>query len=327
MSLKIIRSGILDTIQDSGRQGYRHLGIGVSGAADRYAAQLANSLLGNEPDEPVIELHFPAASFYFDKPAIFCISGADFSPEINGKTCPLNQPVAVAANSELNFTRPVKGVRCYLAIFNKLKIEQWLGSYSTNLIAKCGGLNGQKLEKGSTIAFRKHHHLDSILAGKENRLLPWRAEQVEHEKALVRILPGISWDDITYDSQKALLNDSFEITNLSDRMGLQLQGTILQMKQHSNFLSTAVAFGTIQLLPNGQLIVLMADHQTTGGYPQIAHVITADLPVLAQKAPHSTTRFTLTNQHTADMLLLQQHRYLRELKSSCDIQIQHLLNA
>ncbi len=327
MSLKIIKAGILDTIQDSGRSGFRHLGIGTSGAVDRYAAQLANCLLGRDAHHPVIEMHFPAASIRFTEATIFCITGADFHPEVNGILCPLNQPVAVSADSELNFTRPVKGVRCYLAVLHVLKLESWLGSYSTNLVAKTGGVNGKKFEKGTTIRFSDSYQMNSILGQKEIKFLPWRVEPVDHEKASVRILPGVSWNDLTYDSQKVLLNDSFQVNNMSDRMGLQLNGAFMEMKLQTNFISTAVTFGTIQLLPNGQLIILMADHQTTGGYPQIAHVIRADFSVLAQKSPHSPIRFTFTNQHTADLLLLQQYRYLRELRSSCDIQMQHLLHA
>ena len=327
MSLKIIKAGILDTIQDTGRNGFRHLGIGSSGAADRYAAQLANCLLGKNSHCPVLEMHFPAASIQFSEATILCITGADFHPEINGMVCPLNQPVAVSAGSKLNFTRPVTGVRCYLSVLHNLKLEPWLGSYSTNLVAKTGGMNGKKLEKGMTIGFSDRYQLNTILGQREIKFLPWRVEPVDHEKSAVRILAGVSWNDLTYDSQKALLNNSFQVTNMSDRMGLQLEGNSMELKERSNFLSTAVTFGTIQLLPNGQLIILMADHQTTGGYPQIAHVIGADCSVLAQKSPNSTTRFTFTNQHTADLLLLQQYRYLRELKSSCDIQMQHLLHA
>ena len=214
-----------------------------------------------------------------------------------------------------------------MTVLHEMKLEPWLGSYSTNLVAKAGGVNGKKLEKGIDIRYGVRPQVNAILGQREIKFLPWRVEPVDQEKTSVRILPGISWNDLTYDSQKALLNNSFQVSNMSDRMGLQMMGTSLEMNNQTNFLSTAVAFGTVQLLPNGQLIILMADHQTTGGYPQIAHVITADCPVLAQKPALSATRFTFTNQHTADMLLLQQYRYLRELKSSCNIQMQHLLHA
>lgn len=327
MSLQIIKAGIFDTIQDSGRPGYRHIGIGISGAADRYAAQLANCLLGKDFKEPVIEMHFPAASIRLTAATIICITGADFSPEVNGNACPLNQPIAVAADSVLNFSKPVKGARCYLAVLHSFKLEPWLGSYSTSLVSKTGGINGKKLEKGMKIEFTGRYQFNSILKEREMKFLPWRVEDPDNEKLSVRILQGVSWSDLKYDSQKILLNDTFHVSNMSDRMGIQLQGTTLEMQEKSNFLSTAVAFGTVQLLPNGQLIILMADHQTTGGYPQVAHVIGADCPVLAQKPPNSLIRFTFTNQHTADMLLLQQQRYLRELRSSCDIQMQHLLHA
>lgn len=327
MSLQIIKPGILDTIQDLGRKGYRHQGIGPTGAADPYAATLANCLLGKDIDNPVIEMHFPAATFRFNEATIICITGANFSPEVEGISCRLNQPVAVAAGSVLHFTRPVKGARCYLAVLHDLILEPWLGSFSTNLVAGTGGIDGKKLGNDRRINFSGRLQISSIHGERSVKHLPWRVDTGDNDKETVRILQGAAWNGLKYDAQKAILNNSYEVTGMSDRMGLQLKGDALQMKEKKEILSTAVTFGTIQLLPNGQMIILMADHQTTGGYAQIAHVITADWPVLAQKTPDAAIRFTFTDQHTADMLLVNQMRYFRELRSSCDMQIQHLLHA
>lgn len=327
MSLQIIKPGILDTIQDLGRQGYRHLGIGPSGAVDHYAASLANCLLGKPVNKPVIEMHFPAATIRFSAATIICLTGANFSAEAEGVSCRLNQPVAVAAGTVLHFTRPLKGARCYLAVLHDLKLEAWLGSYSTSLVAGAGGKDGKKLKQGMQISFSHTLNVSSILKDRPVKNLPWRVETGDNEKETVRILQGAAWDGLKYDAQKAILNNGFQVTTMSDRMGLQLKGDALHLKEKLEMLSTAVTFGTMQLLPNGQMIILMADHQTTGGYAQIAHVITADWPVLAQKTPDSPIRFTFTDQHTADILLVNQKRYFRELRSSCDIQIQHLLHA
>src|SRR5436305_971184 len=147
MSLKVIKAGLLDTVQDLGRHGYQHLGINPGGTMDRFAASLVNALLGKELTAPVIEMHFPASTILFLEPCVVCLTGADFSPLINGALVPLNQPLFVTADSVLKFTKPQSGARCYLSVLNELRLQKWLGGYSTNLKAKAGGYKGRKLEK------------------------------------------------------------------------------------------------------------------------------------------------------------------------------------
>src|SRR5690348_5327335 len=135
MSLKIIKAGLLDTVQDLGRHGFGHQGINPSGAMDRFSASLGNALLGKELNAPVIEMHFPAAKIHFQTEAVICLAGADFTPLIDGNEIHIHQPVAVNKNAVLSFTRIRNGARCYLALLNELRIESWLNSYSTNLKA------------------------------------------------------------------------------------------------------------------------------------------------------------------------------------------------
>ena len=155
MSIKIIKAGILDTIQDLGRHGYQHLGINPGGAMDKYAMQVTNSLVGNQPGEAVIELHFPASVFLFTQPALIALGGAEFSASINGEPVPNLHAIIVCKNDVLQFHRPLYGERAYLAMSGGLVIDQWMNSYSTHLKANAGGFHGRSLQKDDEILFRQ----------------------------------------------------------------------------------------------------------------------------------------------------------------------------
>lgn len=147
MSVLIIKPGLLDTVQDGGRYGYQHLGINPSGAMDFVAASIANMLAGNDKEEAVIELHFPASSFLFEDDCLIALSGAEFRAIINNKSIPINTAVIVSKGSVLQFTQYSLRARCYLAVHGGWDTDYWLNSYSTNIKAAAGGYNGRALKK------------------------------------------------------------------------------------------------------------------------------------------------------------------------------------
>src|SRR5688572_13183789 len=155
MSVEVIKAGIADSFQDAGRYGYQHLGINPNGAMDLIAMNVANALVGNELNEAVLELCFPASILLFKKPAFVALSGANFNAEVNGKPIPINQSISVPAGSELKFTKIEKGVFCYLAIHGGFSLSPWLDSSSTNVKAHVGGYSGRSLQKGDTLEFKK----------------------------------------------------------------------------------------------------------------------------------------------------------------------------
>ena len=328
MSLRVIRAGVFDTIQDLGRYGYQYLGINPGGAMDRFAAQVANMLIGNNADDAVIEMHFPSSTFLFEQETLIAITGANFSPAINGEDIPLSQPVIVSKNSILQFQKWKRGARCYLAIKEKLGGEKWLNSYSTNIKAACGGFNGRTLQKDDVMPFRERMTYKKFLGEKDFLLLPWKADIEKDTPPIDRIafIPGNEWDLLTEKSKETFLNDPFIIGSLADRMGYRLQN-VLKAKENGELVSAVVSFGTIQLLPNGELIILMADHQTAGGYPRIAHIISAHLPFLAQKQPGDKIYFRSANQQYAEELLLKQHHHLLQLQNACKFRLEEFLNA
>jgi antagonist of KipI len=324
MSLKVIKSGILDTMQDMGRNRYQYLGINPGGAMDKFAAQVSNILVGNDVDEAIIEMHFPAASFLFEQETIISISGADFTPTINGEAISILHPVIVSKNSILQLNKVKSGARCYLALRDKFNIPQWLDSYSTNLKATAGGWQGRALRKDDTITFKTNGNYTSHLSQKDFIVLPWKADVSwnQLQEDTLKVITGNEWDWLNDESKKTFLSQSYNISNVSDRMGYRLQGEKISTTLATELISSAVSFGTIQLLPDGQLIVLMADHQTTGGYPRVAHIVTAQLSQLAQMRTGEKIQFSMTDHKTAEAMLIEQQQHLLQLQNACKFKLE-----
>ena len=155
MSLLIKKAGILTTVQDLGRNGFRRFGINPNGAMDKTAARLINILLGNSETEAVIEMHFPAPEILFEEETMFALGGANFGAKLNDDSIENWKIHFAESGSILKFPEKLLGNRCYLAVKSGFKIENWLASASTNLTANIGGFNGRKLEKGDKIDFKR----------------------------------------------------------------------------------------------------------------------------------------------------------------------------
>ncbi|WP_462248877.1 5-oxoprolinase subunit C family protein, partial [Ferruginibacter sp.] len=203
--------------------------------------------------------------------------------------------------------------------------ENWLGSCSTHLKVGAGGYLGRALQKDDTINFNKTH-----FSSNENKILSWCISQHELDKIYlpqnnIRCIKSIEWNLMDELPKQNFINHDFIISNQSDRMGYRLNGKPLLLQQPTALISSAVDAGTIQLLPDGNCIVLMADHQTTGGYPRIASVIKADIPKLAQIKPGQSFNFTIVSLHEAEDALLAMHQTLQEIKNACHLNIKKYL--
>lgn len=328
MSLTVVKAGLLDTIQDLGRYGFGIWGINPGGAMDRFAAQIANALTGNDATDAVFEMHFPAPQILFDQNAMIAITGADFTPILNDQPVNLWQPILVRRNTILQFTQLKQGACCYLSVHGGFAVSKWLNSHSTNTRAAMGGFSGRKLEKGDQLKFGESriYHAGLLREGRDLQPLGWRAtirKTYEHPQELF-FIAGREWNQLHNVSQSDLLNETFTVHSLSDRMGYHLRGLPLTLNNNRELLSSAVSFGTMQLLPNGQIIVLMADHQTTGGYPRIGHIITAHLPKFAQLRPGAQVRFTMTDIKTAEELYISQQREIAIIRRSSGCNLNNL---
>ena len=299
MPIQIIKKGIADTIQDIGRYGYQHLGIQANGFLDYQSARLANYILGNPVNAPIFEIHFPASSFCFTRNYTICISGANFVPVLNEKSIAINTPIEVKQNDILQFLKPLEGRVAYIAIQGKIKEEAWLNSHSyfANSIQKDAQfewevsteISNQFLKNSNTLTSEKINEMHSPI----------------FSTGPIQFIPGPAWNDLTEASQKAFLSTEYHIGMQANRMGYPLKGALLQLNKPNQYLSAAVTRGTLQLLPNGELMVLMADHQTIGGYANLGQIILVDLPRLAQVSNQTSIHFKETTVDTAHKLYQQ----------------------
>lgn len=311
MSLHFLTNGLLATIQDTGRPGYRRFGVNPGGAMDRKALRLINCLLGNDENEAVIEMHFPAPKISFEKNAIIALGGAEFGAMVDGKEIPNWRPIFVKKGANLSFRDRRRGRCLYLAVKGGFKLKKWLKSYSTNLLAQSGGFEGRALQKGNKLQVNITPTNPKF--GYNFYLSPDMIPAYS-DKPVVRVLQGGEWERINRAGRERFQDSAFTLTPNSNRMGYALKGGKIELSKKFELISSAVNFGTIQLLPNGQLIMLMADHQTTGGYPRIANVIAEDLPLLAQLNPNDQIRFKLVSLQEAENLALNFEKNLKLLK-------------
>jgi antagonist of KipI len=325
MSIIISKQGLFDTIQDKGRYGYQHLGINPGGVMDTVAASVANMLVGNSMDEAVIELHFPASTIIFEKPCVIALSGADFSASVNGQMIPLNTTIIVAASAQLSFMKYKKGAGCYLAVHGAWDARKWLNSYSTNTKVHAGGFNGRTFKNNDVLYFRSQQTLfdTSSIQTLVITTVKVATSLLYSASGTIRCIEGRQYSWLDDFSKKIFNTTSFKITTQSDRMGYRLAGEQLHTKEQKQLLSSAVTRGTIQLLPDGNLILLMADHQATGGYPVIANVISADIPSLAQMQPGASIQFSFISVKEAETIYLQQQQNLLQLSDACKLQLRN----
>jgi antagonist of KipI len=310
MSLVIRKPGILTTVQDLGRFGSRRLGINPNGAMDAVAVRTINIALGNDETEAVLEMHYPAAEVEFTKETTFAISGADFAAEIDDKPISNWRTSNAAKGSILRFPEKISGNRAYLAVKGGFDIDPWLESTSTNLLAGTGGLDGRKLVAGDVLEYTNSVSGSTISIGRS--LMPRYSRF-----PTLRIVPGGEFEDLSAISERTLLNEMFTLTKDSNRMGFRLEGDPIHLLHEKELVSSPTAFGTIQLLPDGQMVILMADHQTSGGYPRIGHVISADLPIAGQLGPGDRVGFKLVSVVEAEALLVEFSHELTLFKVAC----------
>lgn len=314
MGIKVIKGGMLMTIQDLGRNGYRKDGIIVSGAMDTLALQIGNLLLGNQIGEAGLECTLSGPKLLFETDQLVAITGGDLSPTIDGLPVKMWRPLFVPKGATLSFGAAIKGCRSYLTVFGGFDLPKVLGSYATYLKAGFGGYNGRALKNDDELIFKKiyQHKGDTFKWSVNLKLYP------ELDDQEIRVMKGPEFELFTSQSIASLWNSNYMISRAADRMGYRLEGEALQMSKPSEMLSSAVAFGTVQVTPDGAAILLMADHQTTGGYPRILHVITADLTKLAQMQSGQQIHFKLVSLVEATLALREREKQLMQLKQTLE---------
>lgn len=328
MGLSIEKAGLLSTIQDMGRFGFQKDGVSVSGAMDAAAMRLSNILCGNEEGVPVAELTHPGPVIRFTEDHLIALTGADISATLNGKPLPLWRPFVAEKDSLLEFGKPQKGRFVYMAVAGGFDVPQLMGSASTFLSAGFGGYRGRALMKGDHIVCKKASKLSlriqkSIFSRRDKTAgwAPAAALIPDYFNApVVRAMKGPDYGLFSELAKRDFWEGRFAISNQSGRRGYQLEGPELPLLKSGQILSTAVTFGTVQAAP-GKTIILGADRQTTGGYPVIAQIISADLPAFVQLQAGKTIRFQKVSLQEAHQALFRQEKNLVALRTA--IQLKH----
>ena len=291
MSIRVLRPGLLSTLQDRGRHGLQHVGLCPGGAMDPVALALANALVGNARDEAALEITVIGPELEFEEPTLVAVCGAEFKGSF-----PHNRPVLAPAGSRYNVGRAVRGARAYLAVAGGFAVEPVLGSRSTFLPGRFGGFQGRALRHGDVLPLRDPSSSTRFGSLKKTRdaSVRWSAPPLtlpDREPVLLHVVEGQHFGSFEPAAQRAFFDAVWRISPDSNRMGFRLGGPALARAQSDEVLSGPTCLGTVQVPANGVPIVLMADHQTTGGYPRIAEVVSADVPRLAQLAPGGTVHF------------------------------------
>ncbi|SHF36581.1 5-oxoprolinase subunit C family protein [Pedobacter caeni] len=313
MGIKILKPGLLTSIQDAGRYGYRKDGIILSGAMDARAWKLGNLLVGNTEMEAGIECTLSGPVILFEEDQLIAITGGDLSPELDGIPVQMWRPLYVNKGAVLTFGQALSGCRSYLCVYGGFDLPQVLGSYSTYLRAGFGGWEGRALKTGDQIPFKS---AAPAVPAHNNWSLSTQMYQQKSADDVIRVIKGPEFERFSEKSIAALFTEKFKISKEADRMGYRLEGPGLKLRKKEEMLSAAVSFGTIQVTAEGNPIVLMADHQTTGGYPRILQVASVDFAKLAQLQSGDLLSFELITLAEATTLLIAAEQKLKQLKQT-----------
>jgi biotin-dependent carboxylase-like uncharacterized protein len=313
MSIHVVAPGTLTSVQDLGRFGHAQIGVGHAGAMDAVALRLANSLVGNDENAAALEITLRGPTLRFDDEALIAITGAEVDARDDNGILPTWRPFRVGAGSTIEIGPLRSGSRTYLAVAGGFDIAMILGSRSTDINARIGPFGGRALIAGDTLPTMRTSIAPIEHASWSLDPSPWFDDHADRPIALIR---GAHFGHLDVQSQQSLLAREFRIGSQSNRVGYRLQGHALCLRAPLELISEGVVPGTVQLPPDGEPIVLMAEAPTTGGYPRIGHVAAVDLPRLAQRRPGQTVRFVEMSPDEAQTRYLQRERELVALRQS-----------
>ena len=301
MAIEVLQPGPLTTVQDLGRTGHAAQGYPECGACDAYAARLANLLCGNAEGLAVLECTLVGPVLRFDAPAIAAFAGASMPAVLNGNECPKNVPFFIPAGGELRIGAAMSGVRGYLAFRGGIDVPPYLGSRSTDLKSRLGGLEGRTLRPGDVLPVTTEPAAAAsaaALAARARELDPhvlfsgipcgWLGDE---RLPILRAVPGPQDDTFTQAGLDAFVRGIYAVAPDSNRMAARLTGPTIAASASVDIVSDGIVAGSVQVSADGQPIVMLADHQTTGGYAKVATVLPCDLPALAQLRPGQRLRF------------------------------------
>lgn len=330
MSITVLKPGLLTTIQDLGRYGYQRYGVVVSGAMDTYAARLSNIIIGNDENEGVLEITLMGPSLNIEKGNLISITGADISPTINGEKLPMGRPIYLNKDCVLKFGNCASGCRCYLAVAGGFDVPIFMESKSTYLRGKLGGKDGRTLKKDDVLETGNKSETSLKIINKLKELgekesfisTKWYVKNYKEynsDVSVIRVFEDRQFEKVSSESIDEFFKLPFVIDTRSDRMGYRLNGPKIKFKEDIEMISEEVSFGTIQIPPDGNPIILLADRATAGGYPKIAHIASCDIEKLVQLKPSCKIKFQKITLREAEELYLNRENYIKDLKISMEL--------
>lgn len=301
--IRVLSPGLLTTVQDLGRPGLGALGVPPGGAADAHALRLGNLLLGNDEGAAALEATLDGPTLVFEDEALVAVAGAPSAATLDGEELAAWSTTRVRAGSRLTLGRAVSGARGYLCVRGGIDVPQVLGSRSTDVATGFGGFGGRALAAGDLLA------IGQAAAPHRGRRVDAAAARWNGPRRLLRVTPGPQQHWFSPNALASFLSSSFRVSASSSRTGVRLEGEPLEAPTRS-LVTEGVVAGAVQVPAGGLPIVLLVEHPSTGGYPKIASVISADLSALAQLRPGDEVRFAPVSFEEARRLLLDREARL-----------------
>ena len=297
MSISILKPGVQTTVQDIGRYGYSHFGISSSGAADLFSFRLGNIIVGNAEELAGIEMTLLGADFQFNSDAVIAITGSPFNLSLDRQEIPYNQSIHVKKNQILSVGITKGGARSYLLVKGGIKTENYLNSKTTHVMSGMGGFMGRPLKKGDMLEIDENSKIN--ITDISNNL-------DEIDTSIIRINKGLQSSYFSDSTWAAFTSKMFTVSEVFSRMGIRLKGNSIHSSKGNEILTEGIPLGAIQVPGGGEPIISFVEHQTTGGYPKIANVISADLCKVGQLKPGDKFQFELISFEDAEILRLEQ---------------------
>ena len=307
MSINVLKPGFQSTIQDLGRNGFSHYGISKSGAADDLSIRLGNLIVGNNENAASIEMTLVGGEFKFEIDSTIVLTGSKFAAMIDNKSIPFNEAIKISANQTLSIGQTMEGARCYLAVKGGIDVTNVFSSKTTHLTSKMGGIDGRALIKDDELMIGKS--MTGVAPIVYNNIL-----DINMSKLL--IIKGIQENYISKLTWKKFLNQEYKVSNLSSRMGIRLEGESLNLENNNEIITEGVPLGAIQLPRSGNPIISFVEHQTTGGYPKIANVISSEMHKVGQLKPGDKFKFELISLDEAEKLHFERENFFDEMKNN-----------
>lgn len=321
MGIRVLKAGMLTTVQDLGRTGYQSQGFSVAGVMDVRSFKIANLLLDNPENEAVLEFTLIGPTLQFTSETIIAITGGDFSPTINGEPAPMYEAVYMHRGDVLKFGSARTGSRGYLAFSSYLDVPVVMGSRCTNLKSKIGGFKGRKLKDEDYIGFRmKRRYLPYFLSRK------LKPDDFSAESETLRVILGPQDEMFSKQGIDTFLSQEYVVTSDFDRMGCRLEGPFIAAKDKTDMISDGIAYGSIQVPSHGKPIILLSDRQTTGGYPKIATVASVDIPKLVQRKTDHKIRFTAISVQESQKLYREEEKAYEKMRNEIHVPCKEVLD-